>query len=64
MSFFVWSLYRSKAALKIVSKSVEEVAVGRAWDIMVAIGKIAVGGGDMALIRATVRSTSNGGAIG
>ena len=34
MSFFVWSLYTSKAALKIVSKSVEDVAVDGTWDMM------------------------------
>jgi hypothetical protein len=37
MSFFVFFLYASKAAVKIVSKFVEEVvAVGGIWDIVIA----------------------------
>jgi hypothetical protein len=36
MSFFVFLLYDSKAAVKMVSKFVEEVAVGGIWDIVIA----------------------------
>ena len=35
MSFFVFLLYASKAAVKMVSKFVEEVAVGGIWDIVI-----------------------------
>jgi hypothetical protein len=40
MSFFVWFLYASNAALKIVSKSVEveDVAVEIAWDMVLVEG--------------------------
>ena len=34
MSFFVFLLYNFKASVKIVSKSVEEVAVGGIWDMV------------------------------
>ena len=35
MSFFVFLLYASKAAVKMVSKFVEEVAVDGIWDIVI-----------------------------
>ena len=35
MSFFVFLLYDSKTAVKIVSKCVEEGAVGGIWDIVI-----------------------------
>ena len=38
MSSFVWSLYASKAALKIVSKSVEDVTVDGTLDIVLVEG--------------------------
>ncbi len=38
MSFFVCFLYASKAALKIVSKSVGDVAVDGTWDIVLVEG--------------------------
>jgi len=38
MSRFVWFLYASKAAVKIVSKFVEEVAVDGTWDIVLVEG--------------------------
>ena len=38
MSVFVCCLYASKAALKIVSKSVEDVAVDGTWDIVLTEG--------------------------
>jgi hypothetical protein len=36
ISLLVFSLYDFKAAAKMVSKFVEEVAVGRIWDMMIA----------------------------
>jgi hypothetical protein len=36
MSIFVFFLYASKAAVKMVSKLVEDVAVGEIWDILMA----------------------------
>ena len=36
MSFFVFFLYASKAAVKIVSKFGDEVVVGGTWDIVLA----------------------------
>ena len=36
ISFFVFLLYSSKAAVKIVSKFVEEVGAGGIWDILIA----------------------------
>jgi hypothetical protein len=35
MSLFVFLLYDSKAAIKIVSKVVEEVAIDGTWDIVI-----------------------------
>ena len=36
MSVFVFFLYASKAAVKIVSKFGEEMVVGKTWDIVLA----------------------------
>ena len=38
MSFFVFLLYDCRAAVKMVSKLVEEVAGGGNWDIVIADG--------------------------
>ena len=35
MSFFVFLLYDSKAAVKIFSKFVDDVVVGGIWDIVI-----------------------------
>jgi hypothetical protein len=40
MSFFVCFLYAFKAAVKIVSKFVEEVEVDGAWYMMVLVGEL------------------------